>query len=223
MRVKQKHLLSATFASGQKRVVGFEEKQEAWRSSVRGGKRQPGADGEEDLVLLTRVRDRTSRDKASNGARAAGGQVTWDGASGAEGRAPPERSPAAPTAPPRPAGLAGARRAGRVLRTCRLRDGAATEQGPRRGAVTRAVTRGAVRRALCSATSAVVVWKCVVSLCLSGGHRDGRRRRAPCRAAAHNIGPCSPAAATRLARARSRRGSGGRGGAGRTRTPREAE
>lgn len=151
--------------------------------------------------------------------------MTWDGASGAEGRAPPERSPAAPTAPPRPAGLAGARRAGRVLRTCRLRDGAATEQGPRRGAVTRAVTRGAVRRALCLATSAVAVWKCVVSLCLSGGHRDGRRRRAPCRAAAHGIGPCSLAAATRLARARSRRGSGGgrRGGTGRTRTPREAE
>lgn len=45
MRVKQKHLLSATFASGQKRVVGSEEKQEARRSSVSGGKRQPGADG----------------------------------------------------------------------------------------------------------------------------------------------------------------------------------
>lgn len=131
--------------------------------------------------------------------------MTWDGASGAEGRAPPERSPAAPTAPPRPCrtGVEDVPAPGRR----------GHRAGSRRGAVTRAVTRGAVRRALYLATSAVAVWKCVVSLCLSGGHRDGRRRRAPCRAAAHGIGPCSPAAATRLARARSRRGSGGGRGA----------
>lgn len=123
--------------------------------------------------------------------------MTWDGASGAEGRAPPERSPAAPTAPPRPCrtgvedvpapGRRG-HRAGSASRGC--------DEGGHAGRCQEGSVLGDKRR------GRLEMCPEFVSLCLSGGHRDGRRRRAPCRAAAHGIGPCSPAAATRLARAR---------------------
>lgn len=127
--------------------------------------------------------------------------MTRDGASGAEGRAPPERSPAAPTAPPRPCrtgvedvpapGRRG-HRAGAASRGC--------DEGGHAGRCQEGSVLGDKRR------GRLEMCPEFVSLCLSGGHRDVR-------AAAHGIGPCSPAAATRLARARSRRGSGGGRGA----------
>lgn len=100
--------------------------------------------------------------------------MTWDGASGAEGRAPPERSPAAPTAPPRPCrtgvedvpapGRRG-HRAGSASRGC--------DEGGHAGRCQEGSVLGDKRR------GRLEMCPEFVSLCLSGGHRDVRAETRP--------------------------------------------